>query len=138
MPRHIATLAEPVRWLPLLPALLFVPMILSPPLNQDVAGVLQFSQRWLAGERLYVDLIDVNPPLIFVLNLIPAAIAAVTPLGGVLALQVCLFVYGGLCWLLPCGRVTAPLRGRWSEPSSTSFLRYFCLVPATISASANT
>jgi hypothetical protein len=100
MPRHIATLAEPVRWLPLLPALLFVPMILSPPLNQDVAGVLQFSQRWLAGERLYVDLIDVNPPLIFVLNLIPAAIAAVTPLGGVLALQVCLFGYGGLCWLL--------------------------------------
>ena len=37
---------------------------------------------------------------IFVLNLIPAAIAAVTPLGGVVALQVCLFVYGGLCWLL--------------------------------------
>ena len=100
MPKHIATLDDPVRWLPLLPALLFLPMILSPPLNQDVAGVLQFSQRWLAGERLYVDLIDINPPLIFVFNLIPAAIAAVTPLDGVLALQGCLFVYGGLCWLL--------------------------------------
>ena len=101
MPRHIGPpLTEPFHWLPLLPALLFVPMILLPPLNQDVAAVLQFSQRWLAGERLYVDLIDINPPLIFVLNLIPAAISAVTPLGGVLALQVCLFVYGGLCWLL--------------------------------------
>ena len=37
-----------------------------PPLNHDAAALLHFSQRWLAGERLYVDLIDVNPPLIFV------------------------------------------------------------------------
>jgi len=85
---------------PLLPALIFLPMALFPPLNQDVAGVLQFSQRWLAGEHLYVDLIDVNPPLIFVLNLLPAAVAAVTPLDAVVALQVCLLAYGGLCWWL--------------------------------------
>ena len=65
----------------LLPALLFLPVVLAPPLNHDVAAVLDFSERWLAGERLYTDLIDVNPPLIFVLNLIPAAIARVTPLG---------------------------------------------------------
>jgi hypothetical protein len=84
----------------LLPALLFVPIVLSPPLNHDVAAVLQFSQRWLAGEHLYSDLIDVNPPLIFVLNLIPAAIAAVTPLDGVAALRLCLFAYGGFCWWL--------------------------------------
>ena len=75
-------------------------MVLAPPLNHDVAAVLQFSQRWLAGEHLYSDLIDVNPPLIFVLNLIPAAIAAVTPLDGVAALQLCLFGYGGFCWWL--------------------------------------
>jgi hypothetical protein len=84
----------------LLPVLLFVPIVLSPPLNHDVAAVLQFSQRWLAGEHLYSDLIDVNPPLIFVLNLIPAAIAAVTPLDGVAALRLCLFAYGGFCWWL--------------------------------------
>ena len=59
-----------------LPALLFLLMVLSPPLNHDVAAVLNFSERWFAGERLYIDLIDVNPPLIFSLNLIPAAIAA--------------------------------------------------------------
>jgi hypothetical protein len=84
----------------LLPALLFVPIVLAPPLNHDVAGVLQFSQRWLGGEHLYSDLIDVNPPLIFVLNLIPAAIASVTPLDAVAALQLCLFAYGGFCWWL--------------------------------------
>src|SRR5437879_5027889 len=57
-----------LRLLPaLLPALLFVPFMLAPPLNHDVAAVLSFSERWLAGEQLYSDLIDVNPPLIFVL-----------------------------------------------------------------------
>jgi hypothetical protein len=84
----------------LLPVLLFVPIVLAPPLNQDVAAILQFSQRWLAGEHLYSDLIDVNPPLIFVLNLLPAAIAAITKLDAIVALQLCLFAYGGFCWWL--------------------------------------
>jgi hypothetical protein len=87
-------------WLPLLPALLFLPIILSPPLNHDVAAVLQFSQRWLGGEGLYSDLIDVNPPLIYVLNLIPAEIARLVPIGGVAALQICLLAWGALCWWL--------------------------------------
>ncbi len=83
-----------------LPALVFLPAILAPPLNHDVAGVLHFSQRWLAGEQMYVDLIDVNPPLIFILNLIPAAIAAVTPLSGPLAFQLCVLLLGVWIWYL--------------------------------------
>ncbi len=87
--------------LPLLvPALIFLPVVLAPPLNHDVAAVLQFSQRWLGGERMYVDLIDVNPPLIYVLNLLPAWLATVTPLGAVAALRLCLMVYGAACWWL--------------------------------------
>ena len=84
----------------LLPALLFLPLVLAPPLNHDVAAVLQFSQRWLGGEHLYSDLIDVNPPLIYVLNLLPAGIAAISPLGATQALQLCLLVYGAACWWL--------------------------------------
>ena len=84
----------------LLPALLFLPVVLAPPVNHDAAAVLQFSQRWLAGEHLYSDLIDVNPPLIFVLNLVPAWIASVTPLDGVAALRLCLLAYGAFCWWL--------------------------------------
>ncbi len=87
-------------WPALLPALLFLPVVLSPPLNHDVAAVLDFSQRWLAGERLYTDLIDVNPPLIFVLTCIPAWIASVTPVGKVAALQGSVLVYGVACWAL--------------------------------------
>jgi hypothetical protein len=85
---------------PALPALLFLPVLLAPPINHDVAAVLSFSQRWLAGERLYVDLIDVNPPLIYVLNLIPAGLARATGLSGVLALQLCLFALGFWLWWL--------------------------------------
>lgn len=98
-------------WLwPALPALLFVPVILAPPINHDVAAVLAFSQRWLGGERLYVDLIDVNPPLIFVLNLIPAAIARWTGLDAVLALQLCLLALGAALWGL-----AFRVRARWAE-----------------------
>ena len=37
------------------------------PLNHDVAWLLDAGSRWAAGERLYVDLIEVNPPLVFYL-----------------------------------------------------------------------
>ncbi|MDB5369602.1 MAG: hypothetical protein JWP20_1160 [Roseomonas sp.] len=80
-----------------LPAVLFLLLVISPPLNQDVAAVLSFAERMVAGEHLYTDLIDVNPPLIFLLNLPPAALAAWTPLGGVQALLLFLL---GFCLLV--------------------------------------
>ena len=82
--------ARLLRFLALLPAAAFLLVALSPPLNHDVAAVLNFAERMLAGGRLYADLIDVNPPLIFVLNLLPAAIGAWTPLDAVQGLLVCL------------------------------------------------
>ncbi len=84
----------------LVPALLFVPIVLAPPLNHDVAAVLNFSERWLNGEQLYVDLIDVNPPLIYVMNLLPAFLEQVTPLDGVRSLQLCLVLFGLYAWFL--------------------------------------
>jgi hypothetical protein len=111
----ISTLAGARRRLPaVLPPLLFLPLVLAPPLNHDVAAVLQFSQRWLAGERLGVDLIDVNPPLIFVLNLAPAALAAATGIGAVAALQLCVLLLGACCWWL-----SARVRDRNAEPAVT-------------------
>ena len=83
-----------------LPALLLLATVLAPPLNHDVAAVLNFAERMLAGERLYADLIDVNPPLVFLLDLPPALIAAWTPLDAAQALL--LFLLAGLAaaaWL---------------------------------------
>ncbi|MBA3478439.1 MAG: hypothetical protein H0T52_08590, partial [Lautropia sp.] len=71
-----------------------------PPLNHDAAALLHFSQRWLAGERLYVDLIDVNPPLVFILNLAPAAIARLTPIGAPSALTLCVLAWVAYGFLL--------------------------------------
>jgi hypothetical protein len=45
------------------------------PLDCDVAFYLYGANRMLEGARLYVDVIDVNPPLIFYLNALPTLIA---------------------------------------------------------------
>ena len=42
-----------------------------PPINHDVAALLDVSRRWLAGDRLYLDIIDVNLPLVFVIYALP-------------------------------------------------------------------
>jgi hypothetical protein len=76
-----------------LPALFFLGVVLAPPLNQDVAAVLSFAQRMAAGEALYAHLIDVNPPLIFLLNLPAAWLAAATPLSAVQALLLILMLF---------------------------------------------
>lgn len=83
-----------------------------PPHNHDAAALLQFAERWLQGERLYVDLIDVNPPLIIMLSLLPAAIGQHTPIAPLTALIACTFAFIGCCvalsfrLLVPDGRVT--------------------------------
>ena len=51
------------------------------PLKDDVAWLLYVARKWLGGQRLYVDLVEVNPPLIIWLYAIPAWIA------GLLGLQ---------------------------------------------------
>jgi hypothetical protein len=105
--------ATAVRALAFLPACFWLVMTLLPPMNHDVAAVLDFSRRWFAGDRLYVDLVDVNPPLIFMLNLVPAAIAAATPLGVRQALMLCLLVLAWALWrasvALRQGRAEGPV-----------------------------
>jgi hypothetical protein len=87
-----------------IPMLLVLPIALAPPLNHDVAAVLEFSQRWITGEGLYSHLIDVNPPLIFVLNLLPAALAALAGADAIVLLQLCILCFAAFVWWL-MGRV---------------------------------
>lgn len=109
------------RWLRLAafaPAAFFLVAILLPPLNHDVAAVMDFSRRWLAGEALYTDLIDVNPPLIFILNLVPAALARWTILSQGQAILVCLLGFAFMLW-----RMTEALRrGRAEGPVEAAVL----------------
>ncbi len=57
--------------------LLFVlTTVIRSPLKDDVAWLLWVAKKWLAGRELYVDLVEVNPPLVIWLYAIPAAIAS--------------------------------------------------------------
>ena len=50
--------------------------VLRSPLKDDVAWLLYVARRWMAGRELYVDLVEVNPPLIVWISAIPIHIAA--------------------------------------------------------------
>ena len=46
------------------------------PLKDDIAWLLYVARRWMAGRELYVDLVEVNPPLIVWLSAIPIQLGA--------------------------------------------------------------
>jgi hypothetical protein len=103
-------LARAPRALAFAPAAAFLLIVLAPPLNHDAAAILNFAERWVSGERLYRELIDVNPPLIFVLTAVPALLAKWSPLDGTGAYLLCVL---GLC--LAAWRLTSRLRGTRKE-----------------------
>lgn len=53
-----------------------------PPINHDTAVLLYISKQWLNGGRLFVNEIDINTPLVFVVHLLPEALAKLTGLPG--------------------------------------------------------
>jgi hypothetical protein len=55
---------------------------LRTPLKDDVAWLLYIAGRWLDGQRLYVDLIEVNPPLIVWISAMPEWLAEWSGLSG--------------------------------------------------------
>jgi hypothetical protein len=50
--------------------------MLRSPLKDDVAWLLYVAHRWLAGRELYVDVVEVNPPLIVWISAIPIQLAS--------------------------------------------------------------
>lgn len=114
-----------------LPVLAFLPVLFLPPLNQDVAALLAYTERWWNGERLYVDLIDVNPPLIFLLTLPVVALGAWTGLGTLLVAALAMLALAVLAaWL------AARVRDRAAEGGTTRILRD--IAPALLLVGAST
>ena len=54
---------------------LVMTITLRSPQKDDVAWLLYVARKWLAGQRLYEDLIEVNPPLIIWIYALPAWVA---------------------------------------------------------------
>ncbi len=48
---------------------------LMAPMKDDTAWLLYVAEQWLKGRQLYVDLVEVNPPLIVWLSAVPVALA---------------------------------------------------------------
>ena len=51
--------------------------MLRSPLKDDVAWLLYVARRWMAGRELYVDVVEINPPLIVWISAIPIWLAGV-------------------------------------------------------------
>lgn len=51
-------------------------MALRTPLKDDIAWLLYVARRWMTGRELYVDVVEVNPPLIVWISAIPLKLAA--------------------------------------------------------------
>ena len=49
---------------------------ISSPLKDDVAWLLYVARKWLGGQRLYEDLVEVNPPLIVWIYAVPAMLSS--------------------------------------------------------------
>lgn len=45
--------------------------VLRAPMKDDIAWLLYVARRWMAGRSLYVDLVEVNPPLVVWLSALP-------------------------------------------------------------------
>ena len=45
------------------------------PMKDDIAWLLYVARKWMSGGTLYLDLVEVNPPLIIWLSAIPSALA---------------------------------------------------------------
>ncbi|MDX1578134.1 MAG: hypothetical protein R3266_06605 [Gemmatimonadota bacterium] len=70
------------------------------PLNWDAAWYLEMASQLLDGRRLYVDLIDINPPLIVWISALPVGFAAATGLSGPTSfLYFVLALFGLSFWL---------------------------------------
>jgi hypothetical protein len=48
---------------------------LRSPLKDDIAWLLYVARRWMAGRELYIDVVEVNPPLIVWISAIPIEVA---------------------------------------------------------------
>jgi hypothetical protein len=53
-------------------------IMLRSPLKDDIAWLLYVARRWMAGQELYIDVVEVNPPLIVWISAIPMALSQAT------------------------------------------------------------
>jgi hypothetical protein len=134
---------------------------LRSPLKDDIAWLLYVARRWMAGRELYVDVIEVNPPLIVWISAIPLAVARwldvapqfvampafaaaalgcawwsaclLRPIGGLFASRIPVFaVIGGVLLIIPAADL-----GQREHLLVAAFLPYLILFARTLAPEPN-
>jgi hypothetical protein len=98
----------------------------------DVAMYLQCGELLLRGKTIYIDFFDLNPPLVFFISMIPAAVARLTTLPLLLAGSITCSAFAILSLFLTAHilrRSTAP-----GGPIDTTGAGFILLAMATLSA----
>ena len=101
-----------------------LPHFLAAPIP-DVSWLLYTAREMLGGARLYIDLVEVNPPLIVWLNLVPAALAARLGLSDIVVYRA-LVVAAALVSFVVASRALGLLR----TPADPAARRLLCLMTA--------
>ena len=99
-------------------------------LNHDVAWLLYAAGRVLAGDRLYVDVVETNPPLIVWLNFAPLLLANLTGITEILALRILVLLVVASSLLLAAWALRRTLPDRPGGRLLILFVALFVLLPA--------
>lgn len=85
--------------------------------NNDVAWLLTGTAKWLCGARLYDGVVEVNPPLVFYLDIPPVLAAKIAGIGSGTVFVAYAFILIGACLAL-ITRLTSQANGaeRWALP----------------------
>jgi hypothetical protein len=70
--------------------------LLRTPMKDDLAWLIWVARQWLRGDELYVDIVEVNPPLIVWISALPVLLADVL---GVTAKQIAIPLFGAAAML---------------------------------------
>lgn len=134
--RHSRTKRLIVNAISLLPLLGVTTVVLfaalRSPLKDDIAWLLYVAHRWMSGRELYVDVIEVNPPLIIWLSAGPLAVArwlGVTPQSVAMpafALIALASAWWSACLLRPIGGLFA-----WRIPVFAVVGSVLLIIPAS-------
>lgn len=100
--QRLAVSAAMPRWLPML-AIVVVAVVLRIFLlaNVDVSWFITIAEKWVDGQRLYVDIVDVNPPASMFLYVVPVLLARLSGLSPEFTCDALVLLSAGLSiWLV--------------------------------------
>lgn len=103
----------------------------SLPINHDSAWLLDATQRWLSGQRLYTDIVEINPPLIFIENVLLTAgtLTKAAYLAGVCAVIAVSAIWVGRQGGNAFAALGAMILGGWTDFGQRDHLALIFLLP---------